>query len=498
MTIRQRLYLSNVLMIVMPIVLTGIVLGGLFFIFSETFGRDFVNQWRENELYTEKYDQIEAIQAAYKSKEPTEEQLKRAINRLGEKRSSDAISILLYDDEQALLQRKGAYQEDKIVRSMLENSEQQTLVVNKVLVNRIKIGRFDVLIVNQNYHMNLEEQLLDNKHMILLVALLIVVCVILFVILTNYILARFIFRPINEGLTTLLNGVQQIRDGNLSWRTDYQGKDEFRPVVNSLNEMAERLEMMVTEQEKNSENRKELIAGISHDLRTPLTAIKAYVEGLEKGVATSPAMKNKYLQTITQKTDDLTHLVDQLFLFSKIDLGDFALRVQKVTIGKYLAELIEGVKEEYHQRGLTITLGVHSFQTKVAIDPEQLRNVIINIIENTVKYGAKVDNQLVIEQYEQSEQVVITFSDNGPGVARQQQEKLFDVFYRGDQARTQSGKGSGLGLAIARRVVESQGGTIEADTSQNGGLQIQIRIPISAEKRKPVFKEKNDEEHFDY
>lgn len=250
MTIRQRLYLSNVLMIVMPIVLTGIVLGGLFFIFSETFGRDFVNQWRENELYTEKYDQIEAIQAAYKSKKPTEEQLKRAINRLGEKRSSDAISILLYDDEQALLQRKGAYQEDKIVRSMLENSEQQTLVVNKVLVNRIKIGRFDVLIVNQNYHMNLEEQLLDNKHMILLVALLIVVCVILFVILTNYILARFIFRPINEGLTTLLNGVQQIRDGNLSWRTDYQGKDEFRPVVNSLNEMAERLEMMVTEQEK--------------------------------------------------------------------------------------------------------------------------------------------------------------------------------------------------------------------------------------------------------
>lgn len=202
------------------------------------------------------------------------------------------------------------------------------------------------------------------------------------------------------------------------------------------------------------------------------------MEGLEKGVATTPAMRNKYLQTLTKKTNELTHLVDQLFLFSKIDLGDFALRIQTVNIGKYLAELIAGITDEYQERGLTILLGVHSFQTQVEIDPEQLRNVIINIVENTLKYGAPTDNQLVIEQYEQSEQVVITFSDNGPGVPEAQQEKLFDVFYRGDQARTQPGKGSGLGLAIARRVVESQAGTIEARTSSNGGLQIRIHLPI--------------------
>ena len=128
---------------------------------------------------------------------------------------------------------------------------------------------------------------------------------------------------------------------------------------------------------------------------------------------------------------------------------------------------------------MTILLGVHSFQTQVEIDPEQLRNVIINIVENTLKYGAPTVNQLVIEQYEQSEQVVITFSDNGPGVPEAQQEKLFDVFYRGDQARTQPGKGSGLGLAIARRVVESQAGTIEARTSSSGGLQIRIHLPIA-------------------
>lgn len=136
------------------------------------------------------------------------------------------------------------------MKSMLDNPDQHTLVVNKVLMNRITIGRFQVLLVNQNYHMNLEEQLLDNKRMIFLVVLLIVVCVILFVVLTNYILSRFIFRPINDGLIVLLQGVQQIRDGNLSWRTAYQEEDEFRPVVNSLNEMAERLEILVTEQEK--------------------------------------------------------------------------------------------------------------------------------------------------------------------------------------------------------------------------------------------------------
>ena len=300
----------------MPIVLTGIVLAGLFFIFSETFGSDFLNQWQENEIYAKEYEHIEELQEQFEADKITEAQLEKKISQLAENFPSDDISALLYDENQTLLHREGIYQEDEILRSMLKNPEQYTLVVNKVLLNRFNVGRFRILLINQNYHMNLEEKILDSKHTILFVALITILCVILFVIMTNYILARFIFRPINEGLNALLSGVQQIRDGNLGWRTEYQSEDEFRPVVNSLNEMAERLETLVNEQEKNSENRKELIAGISHDLRTPLTAVKAYVEGLEKGVATTPAMRNKYLQTLTKKTDELTHLVDQLFLFS--------------------------------------------------------------------------------------------------------------------------------------------------------------------------------------
>lgn len=479
MTIRQRLYFSNVLMIVMPIVLTAIVLGGVFFIFSETLGSDFITQWQENKGYAQEYERLEDLQESFDSKPPTEAELMTALDRLAAEHPRHDYSLFLYDKEHTVVTHEGTYKENNIVTGMVGNPEQETLVVNNVLLNRLPIGDFTLLLVNPNYHMNLEEKIIDNKEMILLIAFLTVLCVVLFVILTNYVLARFIFRPINEGLNTLLYGVEQIRDGHLSWRTTYQANDEFRPVVTSLNEMAERLEMMVTEQEKTSENRKELIAGISHDLRTPLTAIKAYVEGLDKGIATTPAMKNKYLQIITQKTDDLTRLVDQLFLFSKIDLGEYALRIQPVDIGKYLAELIQGISEEYKQRGLTLTLGVHSYRTMAAIDSEQLRNVILNIIENTVKYGAKKDNQLFIEQYEQSGQVVLTFSDNGPGVPPQQREKLFDVFYRGDELRTQSGKGSGLGLAIARRVVESQAGTIEARASDSGGLQIRIQLPIS-------------------
>lgn len=213
MTIRQRLYFSNILMIVMPIVLTGIVLGGLFFIFSETFGSDFINQWQENELYTKEYDRIEALQKKFQVEDPTQAQLIQALDDLNkEQPASEVVSVLLYDSDRALLQRRGTYQEDSIVKSMLDNPDQHTLVVNKVLMNRITIGQFQVLLVNQNYHMNLEEQLLDNKRMIFLVVLLIVVCVILFVVLTNYILSRFIFRPINDGLTVLLQGVQQIRD----------------------------------------------------------------------------------------------------------------------------------------------------------------------------------------------------------------------------------------------------------------------------------------------
>ncbi|WP_270325606.1 MULTISPECIES: sensor histidine kinase [Enterococcus] len=478
MTIRQRLYLSNLLMIIMPIVLTGIVLSGLFFIFSDTFGRNFFHQWQENRIYAKEYDQIEELKTKFDAKPPTEKQMIAEVARIDRQFPRDYISVLVYSKEQKLLHRERPYQEDKIVKNMLADPQQHTLVVNNVLVNRLEVGGFHLLLINQKYHMNLEERLVDNKQKILFVIVLTLACVILFVLLTNYLLSRFIFRPINDALTVLLNGAQQIRDGNLSWRTSYHEEDEFLPVVNSFNEMAERLETMVTEQEKTTENRKELIAGISHDLRTPLTAIKAYVEGLDKGVATTPAMKDKYLRTIASKTDELTHLVEQLFLFSKIDLGEYALKIKTVNIGKYLADVIEGVTDEYAQRGLTIILGARSFQTKAAIDPEQLRNVIMNIIENTLKYGNQTENQLVIEQYEDLDQVILTFSDNGPGVPAEQYEKIFNVFYRGDQARTQTGKGSGLGLAIARRVVESQKGTIEAAPSPSGGLQIRIQLPI--------------------
>lgn len=114
-------------------------------------------------------------------------------------------------------------------------------------------------------------------------------------------------RSITTPLDALVHGVRQIRDGNLEYRIEYDGKDEFAQVVDDFNEMAQRLQDMVNARQKDDENRRALIAGISHDLRTPLTSIKGYVEGLEKGVANSPQMRREYLDTIRQKTDDLEH-----------------------------------------------------------------------------------------------------------------------------------------------------------------------------------------------
>jgi len=291
----------------------------------------------------------------------------------------------------------------------------------------------------------------------------------------NRFLTHIMVKHIITPLDTLSNGVRQIRDNNLGFRLAYQGEDEFRPVCDAFNEMAARLEAMIAERQKDEDSRRELIAGISHDLRTPLTSIKAYIEGIETGVASTPEQQKKYFITIKNKSQDLEHIINQLFLFSKLDLNDFPLNLKTLDAGLLIADIITELSDEYAKRGLTIE-PCEIAPVFVNLDPVLFRTVIVNILENSVKYTDKESACIKIESAVTDSALELRLTDDGPGVAKEALEKLFDVFYRDDPSRNT--KGNGLGLAISKKLINRMGGTIHAELPEVRGLSIVIQLPV--------------------
>lgn len=294
------------------------------------------------------------------------------------------------------------------------------------------------------------------------------------IMLTNRFLTKFVLRRIERPLDILADGVTRIRDGELGHRIDYAEEDEFSPVCAAFNEMAERLRASVDEARRHEEGRRELTAGISHDLRSPLTSIRAYVEGLLDGVAQTPEARKRYLLTIRDKAEDMNRLVSQMFLFSKMELEDYPMRVEAVQLDKELALFLKETAPDYERRGLSVVSELH--EAAAMADVVELRRALSNIMDNSVKYSNSHNPSMRITLSRADGFCRLTLADDGPGVAREALPKLFDLFYRSDPSRRNPNGGSGLGLSIAARAVRRMGGAIEAENGAEGGLIIVIKL----------------------
>ncbi len=301
--------------------------------------------------------------------------------------------------------------------------------------------------------------------------------IIVSVLITNRFLTKFIVKKIERPLDVLTRGVYQIRDGNLDYRIEYSGDDEFKSICDSFNEMTARLKASIERTERNDRSHRELIAGISHDLRTPLTSIKAYASGLIEGVAATPAMQKKYMQTILTKANDIDRMVDKLFLFSKLDLGDYPFYPEKICLSHSLSHLLSSFENDISEGRMTVHIADIPEELTVFADPIQLENALTNILENSLKYkdGETVNISISCEEFPDS--VELTVDDDGPGVPPEAVSKLFDVFYRSDPSRNNPHKGSGLGLAITAKILEHFGGKIWAENLEPKGLRIVMTLP---------------------
>ena len=215
------------------------------------------------------------------------------------------------------------------------------------------------------------------------------------------------------------------------------------------------------------ENRKELISNISHDLRTPITAIKGYVEGIRDGVADSPEKMDRYLNTIYSKAALMDRLIEDLFFYSRLDLSRVSFNFGRLELKSFIRETLDELASDFENLTLRFP-GNDLTEIDVIADSTHLKRVFLNVIQNAVKYGDKEQIRVEVSLTPAEETVTVKLTDNGPGINSEDLPHIFDRFFRSDPSRDSQSGGSGLGLAIARQIVEAHGGKIWAENTSAG------------------------------
>lgn len=286
-------------------------------------------------------------------------------------------------------------------------------------------------------------------------------------------LTVWVYRSILSPLNKLQEATKQIRDGNLEFTLDVDADDEIGHLCQDFEEMRIRLKENAEEKIQYDKESKELISNISHDLKTPITAIKGYVEGILDGVASSPERLDKYIRTIYNKANDMDRLIDELTFYSKIDTNKIPYTFSKINVSQYFKDCVDEVGLDMEARG--IELGYFNYvdeDVTVIADAEQMKRVINNIISNSVKYLDKKKGIINIRIKDVGDFIQIEIEDNGKGIAAKDLPNIFDRFYRTDSSRNSSQGGSGIGLSIVRKIVEDHGGRIWATSKEGIGTEI--------------------------
>jgi len=321
-------------------------------------------------------------------------------------------------------------------------------------------------------NLNIFGQIAAKFSKMFLIALLVILVVV------NGVLTFFVSRSIIRPLRSLKRAAEQMKEGDLSNPVRQESRDEIGTLAVAFEEMRVKLKESIDMQLQYEDNRKSLISNISHDLKSPVASIRAYVEGIMDGVTSSPEMLDRYVKTIHRKTVQMDRLIDELFLFSKLDLKGLPFHFEEVNLDSFLRDCAEELQMDVEKRG--VKLGYDSEvppgTALVVADREKLKRVFVNVIENAVKYSDKEDARIWLELKDEGEMYLVLVKDNGKGISPEALPYIFDRFYREDTARNVDTGGSGLGLAIAKHIVEEHGGTLSAASEPGMGTVIMITL----------------------
>lgn len=292
----------------------------------------------------------------------------------------------------------------------------------------------------------------------------------LIVCITTAILIYWIYKTVSVPLAKLQEATRNIKEGNLDFEIKPEHDDEIGQVCRDFEEMRLRLKANAEEKVEYDRENKELISNISHDLKTPITAIKGYVEGIMDGVADTPEKMDRYIKTIYNKANEMDLLINELTLYSKIDTNRIPYDFTTISAKQYFKDCAEDLSIELESKGAKFEFRNYLEEDfKIIVDPEQMRRVINNIISNSLKYTDKPQAEIVMRIRDVGDFIQVELSDNGKGIATKDLPYIFERFYRADASRNSSKGGSGIGLAIVKKIVEEHGGKIWASSEEGVG-----------------------------
>lgn len=311
-----------------------------------------------------------------------------------------------------------------------------------------------------------------------------ILCILIF---TSWILSQWIHKSLFTPLNELNVAMRNIKEGNFDYMLQTDAKGEMGDLFRNYEDMRLRLKESTEENRLHEKQHKELVSNISHDLKTPITAIKGYVEGIMDGVADTPEKVDKYIRTIYNKANDMDRLINELTTYSRVDNNRINYKFLRINVAEYFSDCVEEIGLDLESRNIALNYtDLVETDTMVIADPEQMKKVINNIISNSVKYMDKSHGEIDIRILDEVDAIRIEIEDNGKGIAQKDLPLIFERFYRTDASRNSAQGGSGIGLSIVKKIVEDHGGYIWATSKEGEGTCIHFVL----RKYKELYNEK--------
>lgn len=286
----------------------------------------------------------------------------------------------------------------------------------------------------------------------------------------------FVASNVTDDLRKLAATTRVIADGDLSARVEVNGRDEVTQVGMAFNEMAAQLQEAARRRDEVEKMRTDFIAWTSHDLRTPLTSIRAIVEALNDGIVDDPATVKRYYSTIRNDVIGMNNLINDFFELAQLDAGGLKFDTTRYSLSDLISDSLESFHALAEQRGIQLDGHVAEDVDPVCMNTQKIGRVLNNLISNALRY-TPADGHVRVEAKREADGVIVSVQDSGPGFREEDLPRLFEQFYRGEQSRSRKTGGAGLGMAIAKGIVEAHNGRIWAENAALGGARVSFLLP---------------------
>lgn len=489
MKLKNKLIISFLVMSVLPLVLCGIVIFGIFKFHAEN-----IYQAYEVDSETILVNLYSPVEFMGRMTEGIYDEIQQVADdnpdKFNDKEYLVYLDELLNDRLSSLTVRKNGYvtyvSDDiniSVVGELLpdfDSSENQSdMGIYRGGQYQTLVKQIDFMDSRGNqYSVSIITSLTQVVPQLKLLVMQIFTAIVAILIIISLVLNLWIYRSVVRPLNKLKLATRNIKEGNFDFEMPEVADNEIGDVCRDFEEMRVILKESSDDKIRSDAEEKELIRNISHDLKTPLTAIKGYVEGLLDGIADTPEKQEKYIRTIFNKVNDMDKLIDELTIYSRLDTNRVPYSFAKLNLKSYFDDCCEEIKIDLEAQD--IELKYHCYAGKdvlIVADAEQLKRVINNIISNAVKYREPGRKGVIrIDVYDERDYAHVMISDNGKGIGSKELPRIFERFYRTDSSRNSKQGGSGIGLAIVKKIMEDHKGKIWAESVEGEGTTMHLNL----------------------